>query len=225
MPQDSKSVRAYVADVAESVAGLGYGHGRDLYLDLLASPNDSPMTKESEGHLWSCALTVRGIMRKLGVEHREIDRPYTFTGPHSCDAMTRLETIGVDFKALIEAGSPMLLPSCGDFVMVKQGFHVLTFTTSPTRGDDGVTRVDTVEGGQKDAGGMCIQSFAGKILHVERGQLFLSGSPIWKWIDCTRLGIVVPGDTTPDRVFGGSVIDLPSEHLGDPSDDGESGAA
>lgn len=67
--------RAEMRRHALAVEGLGAHHRRDEYLQLLG-PDESPEMREAMAGMSSCALTVRGLWRRLCIVHPRLHAPY-----------------------------------------------------------------------------------------------------------------------------------------------------
>lgn len=187
------NAREKFATAAKSIAGLGYGEPtRADYLALVAPLAVEGPTLEAEmGHMWSCALTTMGLWRKVGVRHELLERMYVIG-----QAMAWVSKIGEDFGAEVYPGEGRL-PGVGDAIEVNNGNHVIAaivadHATAPLQ-------VDTVEGGQADkAGNMCIQAFSAKALRYVGGVLMIGNAKIFRWYDCTKMGIGDDLDTSAD---------------------------
>jgi hypothetical protein len=183
--------REKFAAAAKEIAGLGYAPAtRAAYLALVAPlAVEGPQLEEEMGHMWSCALTTMGLWRKVGVRHELLERKYVIG-----QAMAWVSKIGEDFGAEVYPGGGRF-PGVGDAVEVNLGNHVVAALTK-TYGDGSL--VDTVEGGQIDPQKfMCVDAFSAKALRYVDGVLMLGNARVFRWYDCTKLGVGDDATTAP----------------------------
>lgn len=128
--------RSIFADLALSVDGLGGAPDtRDAYLELIG-PNESEQMRRDMLQMNGCALTVRGLWRRAGVQHSLLTRPYR-VGMAVADVVQ----IAKDADAWRTSGEPLV----GDVFLVDNLEHVGTVIERPTG-----SSVISVDGGQRD---------------------------------------------------------------------------
>ncbi len=181
--------RMQFAAQALAVAGMGMGKDAEAYEELEGPiAIDGPTLHKASGYWWSCATTVMAIMRLAGVED-----PLLFTRYVIGKAMSWDVEIGEHAHAFRTWGDKNddgsdAMPALGDFTIVGPGgFHIFTIASDVVIPG----HFDTVEGGQADAGGMCIKKLS-RQLFMASGALYAGNSiapstRVYGWIDCTRL--------------------------------------
>ena len=200
---DDEAIRDEVEQLAEPYAGVGYAPAtRAKYLDLIApEPIEGAQLRDLIGHMWSCALTILGFLRLLGLKDAVLWARYVVSM-----AMANLQTVFFAHGAWTVPDA-YRAPNHGDFTMVDGGYHVLTVVqvfpwTGGSKGQ--YRRVKTIEGGNVDkSGNKCILA-GDRILWLgvdgrcyfgdENGKQTHS---IYGWGDCTKLGIVPPPKVEP----------------------------
>ncbi len=160
------STRDKIVDLAKLYNNVGVSNAKGTYVDLLG-PDETPEMQKyfCDPTTSGCALTIRGLWRRLGVKDKRVSAPYIFG-----KAITWLVAISRERKSWI-ASKQGLLPQPGDFVLVggdkvKDGGveHVFTVLTAVLEGDSVV--ITSIDGGQKDAKGQ---------------QLILQKNRRWTW--------------------------------------------
>ena len=175
--------RDYIASLANTYIGCGAAKDKDKYLDLLANDKDSAAMKADMLKMSSCALTVRGLWRKLGCTHKILLDPYKIG-----KAMSDVMTIGKDYKAWYTPKDQYQI-GLGDAVIVGNPGHEHVFTITELLG--GLEFV-SVDGGQGPGGtsiGECKRRWemrSGKLTDINN-----SGSvrPILGYVDISKLGL------------------------------------
>lgn len=128
--------RSVFAAAALEVEGLGgRPESRDEYLALIG-PNESEMMQRDMLQMNGCALVVRGIWRRLGIQHELLMRPYRIGM-----AVADVVQIAKDADAWRRAGEPL----AGDMFLIDNLEHVGIVVERPNP-----TTVISVDGGQRD---------------------------------------------------------------------------
>lgn len=139
------NAREYLKDLAIMAAGLSAAPlTRDAYLDLIAPcPSDRASETRCKElcEMSSCALTVRGLWVRAGVQHPILLAPYR-TGKAVADVVEVAREAG----ALRSLSSGYIIGPA-DILVLTGPEHVLTVTLQ--RGDT----IESVDGGQRDGGG------------------------------------------------------------------------
>jgi hypothetical protein len=195
------SRREDVAAAARELAGLSAETTPDDYAELLAPTGiDSAQLRADVVRrttpppiVSSCGLTVRGLLRRLGVVHPVLARPFVPT-----HGISDLITIANDAKALrhpLEDDGPGL----GDWpiVGVDPHLHVYTVTGFRLVGDPldaAAWHLDSIDGGQLDGSAILARSRSWSLVgaelvddvHAIQGEARAPAvrRPMWRYIDC-----------------------------------------
>ena len=152
------------------------------YLDLIA-PGETDARRAEMAKMSGCALVVRGLWRLAGVGHPRLDRPYV-TGK----AVEDVVSIAREADAL----RAVLVPEPGDVVHVVGSEHVYV-AVAVEPGPNGSSAVESVDGGQRTAGGLqTIRKYRRKIVAGrdmrldDRGRIVVSRQ-IATVIDCAKV--------------------------------------
>jgi hypothetical protein len=129
--------RALFAENALDVEGLGGAiENRDAYLALIG-PNESDQMQRDMLQMNGCALTVRGLWRRVGVQHELLTRPYRIGM-----AVADVVQVAKDADAWRTVGEPLV----GDVFLIDNLEHVGTVVERPTP-----SSIISVDGGQRDS--------------------------------------------------------------------------
>lgn len=192
-------IRAVVAALAASLAGLSAASDPDRYADTLAGPADGPQFRRDVLGQSCCALLVLAIWRLLGCTHELLRAAYV-----DGRAMGNVETIARAFGAWRKPNEDDG-PGVGDAVRVvdergdQHVFTVIAFGEAA----DGRWRLTSIDGGQGEHGAGVLQRT--RTWHIdEHGALIdevdaIPGDPrapfarrrVEGYVDCTALGLVV----------------------------------
>lgn len=154
--------------LARSYNGTSVSFSRDRYVDLLG-PNETKAMQDyfCDPKTSGCALTIRGLLRKLGCSDQRVSPPYKFG-----TAISLLVGIARARNAW-NASNIGNLPIAGDFVLVggdktKDGGVEHVFTVCSVDMDDKGILITSIDGGQRDPKGQ--QAILAKTRRwVERG--------------------------------------------------------
>ena len=145
--------RERLVEMANQYSGVTVTDAKDRYVELLG-PDETPAMRQyfCDPQTSGCALTIRGLWRKLGVNDRRVKPAYVFG-----KAVTWL----VEIARVRSAWQPAkldLLPQPGDFVLVggdkvKDGGVEHVFTIISVTQDGTGALITSVDGGQRDAKG------------------------------------------------------------------------
>ncbi|AUX33188.1 MULTISPECIES: hypothetical protein [Sorangium] len=142
--------RKALVELARSLDGVGMTSSAVDYLKLIGDGETLSRAREL-ATLSGCALTVRGMWRRAGVDHPILCTPYR-TGR----AVTDLVEIALDSQALVEARDELPVVYPGDVVIVGGlGYggpeHVWTVLDATGQGyPDATTSIVTgLDGGQR----------------------------------------------------------------------------
>lgn len=145
--------RERLIDLANQYAGVTVTDAKDRYVELLG-PDETPAMRQyfCDPATSGCALTIRGLWRKLGVEDRRVKPAYVFG-----KAVTWLVEIA-KARGAWQTAKLDLLPLPGDFVLVggdkvKDGGVEHVFTIVSIVQDGTGALITSVDGGQRDAKG------------------------------------------------------------------------
>ena len=131
--------RSLFAENALAAEGLGGAiENRDAYLELIG-PNESENMRRDMLQMNGCALTVRGLWRRVGVQHELLTRPYRIGM-----AVADVVQVAKDSDAWRTTGEPLV----GDVFLIDNLEHVGTVVERPTP-----SSVVSVDGGQRDGMG------------------------------------------------------------------------
>jgi len=136
-------------ELAKSYEGVGQKDKR-RWLSLLAGPNDTAAIKHSFmlPATSSCALVVRGLLRKAGLQHEVLENSY-----RNSYAMSDIATIARDHGAYIP-GNSSVKPKAGWIGYVGPiGGSAHVFTIIEARAVGSQMRLKSMDGGQKDGAG------------------------------------------------------------------------
>jgi hypothetical protein len=145
--------RQSIIDLVKQYDGVSVSSERDKYIDLLG-PNETPAMRQyfCDPATSGCALTIRGLWRKLGVSDKRVNPAYVFG-----KAVTWLVGIARD-RGAWQSSNLSLLPQPGDFVLVggdkiRDGGveHVFTILSIDSDGTGAV--ITSIDGGQRDVNG------------------------------------------------------------------------
>jgi hypothetical protein len=143
-----------MASLARRAVGLSAAdRTRAAFADLLAGPGESDAMRAAMLTMSTCGLTVRGLLRELGLKDPRLFAPY-----EPASVMTTLRDMATEAGAWTDGLAPDL--AVGDVLMVSEPDHVGT-VVELTRRDDGSLAITTVDGGATDGqGNQAIVTFA-----------------------------------------------------------------
>jgi hypothetical protein len=198
-PEQIATIRGLFAAAADSVDALGVGHGGADYAELIGPVAIEGLDlQKAMTRMWSCALTVAGIWRRVSANQGLVIDPLLYTKYVIGQAMSWDVAIAMH-KGAWRTSESGELPGKGDSVIVGPGgYHILTIATDV----NDAAFFDTVEGGQADAGGMCIKRLSRRLIR-SNGALYCGhdpspGTKVYGWSSCVALipPFVVAGDNT-----------------------------
>lgn len=145
-------LREKIMAMAKSYDGVSVTSAKDRYVDLLGPDETKVMrTYFCDAQTSGCALTIRGLWRKMGCSDKRVSPPYVLG-----KAITWLVGIARDRDGW-SASKVGTYPRPGDFVLVggdkeKDGGveHVFTVLSVEPQ-QDGSVVLSSVDGGQRDA--------------------------------------------------------------------------
>lgn len=141
MPGPMTPIRDNMIRLALSFDGCNAATDRDRYLDLIA-PDETPEMRAAMASMSSCALTVRGFWRRLGLVHPRLAAPYRIG-----DAVDDVVSIARELGAWREP-HPDATPTPGDAVYVATPEHVYTIVE-----ELGPMAWGSIDGGQRTPNG------------------------------------------------------------------------
>lgn len=188
--ETANAKRLTVASAAVAVQNLSMGKDPSEYEEFEAPLEiNGQVINHASGYWWSCATTVMGIMRSIGVQDALLWTQYIIGRAMSNDVQIAQKEGAWRTWGMKNPDGSDCLPNQGDFVLVGPGgFHILTIVEIV----QGFARAfATVEGGQADAKGMAIKRLS-RQLFVQDGALYCGNSigpstKVYGWIDCTAL--------------------------------------
>ncbi|WP_434042230.1 MULTISPECIES: hypothetical protein [Sorangium] len=170
-----------IVELARSLDGVGMTGARERYIELVGG-GETPQRARELATLSGCALTVRGMWRRLGIDHPILRAPYR-TG----HAVADLVEIARGAEALLEARDGLPALHDGDVVIVGGGpeyggpEHVWTVLDAtgqdyPERGRHLIWGLD---GGQRDEhGAQCVR----RKMHEIAGVPPVDGGRQVRWV-------------------------------------------
>lgn len=124
--------------VEVALASVGLHNPDEAYLDLIA-PNETKFRRAEMGKMYSCALTVLGIWRRIGVTHPLLSSPYVNT-----KAISNVLQVAHDYGAILDPKTPL---EPGMAVLLDEyGSESHVYTVVDVNEGGSVTSVD---GGQR----------------------------------------------------------------------------
>ncbi len=155
-------IRERMLEEARFASGMNVRDHTDGFLDLVAGDIETPATRSAMLGMSSCALTVRGLWRRLGLSHHILLSPYEIGA-----AVRDVIRIAKDLDAWREPrlgwddhANGLLQPKPGDSAVVwsrDNGTDAHVFTIVDLEELPGMLRIESVDGGQRTADGVrCI---------------------------------------------------------------------
>lgn len=136
-------VRSVMALLAEQVDGLT---NQDQGYYSLIAPGESTQMRRDMSKMWACGLTVRGLLRLLGLMHPSLEAPYRIG-----QAIADVEHIGRKLGALVPSAKVQDLKRGWVALIRPDNPHILTVVEN----SNGL--LTSIDGGQVDkAGNTCI---------------------------------------------------------------------
>ncbi len=174
-------IRSKVANLANQYIGCGSNKDKEKYIDLLANDKDSAAMKADMLKMSSCALTVRGIWRKLGCPSPILHSPYKIG-----KAMSDIIDIGKSYEAWYTPKSDYVI-GLGDAVIVGTPGKEHVYTITELLGNDEFISVDGGQGAGGTSIGQCNRKWI-----KQKSQLMdqsFNTRPILGYVNITKIGI------------------------------------
>lgn len=158
-------IRQRLVALAEGFASVSVSTARQRYLDVVRDPAIDGTARDvffAHPKTSGCALVVRGIWRRAGLQHPILAAPYRIG-----EAISDVVRIARDAGAWVTGGDRAPLP--GDVVLVGAPSHEHVYTIVEARPDVG-TYV-SVDGGQRDDAGQQAIRRLHRRWRIDRGRL------------------------------------------------------
>jgi hypothetical protein len=201
----NQEIRERAVELALQAVGIGANpkipERRALYLQLIAA-NEITDRQHEMASMSGCALTCIGNLKKLGIKHPIIDKPYI-----NSTAVTRLVGLAHRVGAWVNF-APYTWPSAGDMPLVGDNTpengveHVYQTITKPDFYDDPIV-IESVDGGQRENDGNADYKKWPQLIEKKKrvwkgdrdivfegtdpGANHKAGRKIYGWVDIVRL--------------------------------------